>query len=56
MGEDDPNKPMPYPARGVGPFTHTNPKDRPPELFGGTTTLYAGGGRESYLLLPIIPE
>jgi predicted acyl esterase len=56
MGEDDPNKPMPYPARGVGPFTHTNPRDRPPELYGGTTTLYAGGERESYLLLPVIPE
>ena len=25
----------PYPMKGVGPFTHTNPQDRPPEIFGG---------------------
>ena len=45
-----------YSSRGVGPFTHTNPQDRPPDVFGGRVTLHAGGSRGSYLLLPIIPS
>jgi predicted acyl esterase len=45
----------PYPMKGVGPFTHTNPKDRPPEIFGGRNTLYFSAGRMPYVLLPIIP-
>jgi hypothetical protein len=45
-----------YAHGGVGPFTHTDPADRPPELFGGTVTLHTGGARASYLLLPVIPE
>jgi predicted acyl esterase len=44
-----------YPMKGVGPFTHTDPRDRPPEVFGGTNTLHFGEDRASYLLLPIIP-
>ena len=36
-------------------MTHADPDDRPSDIFGGKVTLYAGGGRESYLLLPIIP-
>jgi uncharacterized protein len=44
-----------YPMKGVGPFTHTDPRDRPPEIFGGTNTLHFGGGSVPYLLLPIIP-
>ena len=40
---------------GCGPFLHDDPKDRPPDIFGGKTTLHAGPGRESYLLLPVIP-
>jgi len=44
-----------YPMRGVGPFTHTDPRDRPPELFGGTNTLHFGPASAPYLLLPIIP-
>jgi uncharacterized protein len=44
-----------YPMRGVGPFTHTDPRDRPPEIFGGTNTLHFGSDRAPYLLLPIIP-
>jgi predicted acyl esterase len=44
-----------YPMKGVGPFTHTNPHDRPPEIFGGTNTLHFGAGNAPYLLLPIIP-
>ena len=45
----------PYPMKGVGPFTHTNPQDRPPEIFGGTNTLHVSAGRTPYVLLPIIP-
>ncbi|HKV87023.1 MAG TPA: CocE/NonD family hydrolase C-terminal non-catalytic domain-containing protein, partial [Candidatus Dormibacteraeota bacterium] len=41
--------------RGCGPFLHDDPRDRPPELFGGRNTLHAGQGRESYVLLPVIP-
>jgi predicted acyl esterase len=44
-----------YPMKGVGPFTHTNPQDRPPEIFGGTNTLHFGPAQAPYLLLPIIP-
>jgi hypothetical protein len=45
----------PYPMKGVGPFTHTNPQDRPPEVFGATVTLHFSPGNASYLLLPVIP-
>ena len=45
----------PYPMKGVGPFTHTNPDDRPPAIFGGRNTLHFAAGREPYLLLPVIP-
>jgi predicted acyl esterase len=44
-----------YPMRGVGPFTHTDPRDRPPEIFGGTNTLHFGADQAPYLLLPVIP-
>jgi predicted acyl esterase len=46
----------PYPMKGVGPFTHTNPKDRPPEIFGGKNTLHFGETFAPYILLPIIPK
>jgi predicted acyl esterase len=45
----------PYEMKGVGPFTHTNPKDRPPEIFGGTNTLHFAPGKMPYVLLPVIP-
>jgi uncharacterized protein len=45
----------PYPMRGVGPFTHTDPDDRPQAIFGGKNTLHFGCDHLSYLLLPIIP-
>jgi uncharacterized protein len=45
----------PYPMKGVGPFTHTNPADRPPGIFGGRNTLHFAPGREAYVLLPVIP-
>ena len=44
-----------YGTRGTGGMTHADPDDRPPDVFGGTVTLHAGGGRDAYLLLPIIP-
>ncbi|MGH7390658.1 MAG: CocE/NonD family hydrolase [Candidatus Rokuibacteriota bacterium] len=44
-----------YGTRGTGGMTHADPDDRPPAVFGGRVTLHAGGGRESYVLLPIIP-
>jgi len=45
-----------YATKGTGGMTHEDPDDRPRELFGGTMTLHAGGGRDSYVLLPIIPK
>jgi uncharacterized protein len=41
--------------RGCGPFLHDDPRDRPPDPFGGKTTLHVDADRSSYLLLPIIP-
>jgi predicted acyl esterase len=43
----------PYPMKGVGPFTHTHPQDRPAKIFGGKNTLHFG--QAPYVLLPIIP-
>jgi predicted acyl esterase len=40
---------------GCGPFLHDDPRDRPADLFGGTTTLHFGGAARPYLLLPVIP-
>jgi hypothetical protein len=40
---------------GCGPFLHDDPRDRPPAVFGGVTSLHFGGGKSPYLLLPIIP-
>ena len=42
--------------RGCGPFLHDDQRDRPPEVFGGVNTLYMGGGRAAYVLVPIIPS
>jgi predicted acyl esterase len=44
-----------YPMKGVGPFTHTNPVDRPPKIFGGTNTLHFSADQAPYVLLPVIP-
>jgi predicted acyl esterase len=40
---------------GCGPFLHNDPNDRPPAIFGGTTTLHFDKARQPYLLLPVIP-
>ena len=42
--------------RGHGIFVHDDPADRPPDVFGGVTTLLSGGATESWLLLPVIPR
>jgi predicted acyl esterase len=44
-----------YGTRGTGGMTHNDPDNRPPDVFGGTVTLHAGGRWESHLLVPIIP-
>jgi predicted acyl esterase len=41
--------------KGCGPFLHDDPRDRPPEIFGGKTTLHFDQAHQPYLLLPIIP-
>jgi predicted acyl esterase len=40
---------------GCGPFLHDDPRDRPPAIFNGTTTLHFSRGKAPYLLLPLIP-
>jgi uncharacterized protein len=40
---------------GCGPFLHDDPRDRPPELFNGTTTLHFSAAKAPYVLLPVIP-
>jgi predicted acyl esterase len=45
-----------YGTRGTGGMTHNDPDNRPTDVFGGTVTLYTGGDRDSYLLVPIIPS
>ena len=40
---------------GNGPFLHNDPRDRPISIYGGKTTLHLGGGRDNFVLLPIIP-
>ena len=43
--------------KGNGIFLHTDPQDRPAEVFTGTTTIVSDAARQSYLLLPLIgPE
>ena len=44
-----------YGTRGTGGMTHNDADSRPAALYGGRVTLHAGGGRDAYLLLPIIP-
>jgi hypothetical protein len=42
--------------KGVGPFTHDDPADRPMEVFGGVNTLHFPVDDAPYLLLPVIPS
>ena len=43
-------------ARRRGFWHHTDSTDRPPEICDGMVTLYGGGTRQSYVLLPVIPS
>ncbi len=45
----------PYPMKGVGPFLHVDPDDRPPAIFATRNTLHFAAGQQPYVLLPIIP-
>ena len=38
-----------------GRMLHDDPRDRPPEIFGGTNRIHTGGTHPSYLLMPLIP-
>ena len=40
---------------GCGPFLHDDPRDRPPEVFGGRVTLHCGGVQAASILVPVIP-
>jgi uncharacterized protein len=46
----------PYPMKGVGPFLHIDPDDRPSEIFATRNTLHFATDRQPYVLLPVIPE
>lgn len=41
---------------GCGPFLHDDPRDRPPEVFGGQVTLHCGGDHDASVLVPVISE
>src|SRR5262249_21435073 len=41
--------------KGHGIFLHTDRHDRPPDVYGGTTTLVSAPDQPSYLLLPFVP-
>lgn len=41
--------------KGCGPFLHDDPRDRPKEIFGGTTTLHLGPDHAAFVLGPVIP-
>ncbi len=40
--------------KGSGPFLHDDPRDRPPAIFGGTTSIHVEPGADNYVLMPII--
>jgi predicted acyl esterase len=40
--------------RSPGAFMHDDPRDRPPELFGGRVTVHTGAAHPSSVLLPFI--
>jgi uncharacterized protein len=46
----------PYPMKGVGPFIHADPDDRPADIFACRNTLHFGADKAPYLLLPVIPQ
>jgi predicted acyl esterase len=44
----------PYPMKGVGPFVHVDPDDRPAHIFQCRNTLHFGIAAMPYVLLPVI--
>ena len=52
---DEYGKDFYYATRGTGGMTHTDPDDRPAEVFGGEVTVHLGPDHPSHLLLPVIP-
>jgi len=44
-----------YAGRGVGPFKHSDPDDRPADVYSGQVSIHVGGQTDSYLLVPVIP-
>ena len=55
---DDEGVILPFDTRpmyGVGPFSHENPVDRPPEIFHTQNHLHFGADHQPYVLLPVIP-
>jgi len=46
----------PYPMKGVGPFLHIDPDDRPDGVFATRNMLHFAAGQQPYLLLPVIPQ
>ena len=45
-----------YSTRGTGGMTHNDADDRPSNVFRNKVKLYGGAGRDSFLLVPIIPQ
>jgi len=45
----------PYPMKGVGPFLHIDPDDRPSAIFACRNMLHFSAAQQPHLLLPIIP-
>jgi predicted acyl esterase len=44
-----------FEMRGTGPFHHDHPEDRITAVFDNQVTVYGGGDRASYLLMPEVP-
>jgi hypothetical protein len=40
---------------GCGPFLHDDPRDRPPAIFDGATSLHFSRSKVAFLLLPVVP-
>lgn len=55
QGKDFERAGEPGVQKGSGWFLHNDPVDRPPARFAGINTVHTGAGRESYLLLPLVP-
>jgi len=46
---------VPQRIDGLGPMRHTDPIDRPPEIFDNNVTLHFDEDKRPYIMLPIIP-